>query len=187
MSSSTGSTINSMKSNTTHCNADTLTHSPLPPRSNNSTESPDRRECKEVTIKNDSSTVAHFRFINDGNKTLKTDNGSKCKYYKCKDKGCKARYTTTKTLSGETSTTYLPEPHNHQPPERPRTRKEVKFNYFEVGVTPSVAHKHLVNNAPLPLSSADVPSIGQLKSWKYRNVMDRMPSGITYSMHIPCT
>ncbi len=135
---------------------------------------------KEIIIKNDSTTVEKFRFINYGNKAIKKQNGAPRAYYKCSEKGCKARYFTTKTISGETSTTYLPPPHNHFAPDTPRTRKAVKdqaLQYFDVGVTPSVAHKQFVNNATLPLSPADVPSLGQLKSWKYRNVMDRMPSG----------
>lgn len=122
-----------------------------------------------------------FRFVNDGNKVLKKQNRAIRSYYKCTEEGCKARYSVTKTSSGETLTTYRPPPHNHSPPEKPRTRKAIKqqaLGCFDVGVTPSVAHKQFVNTAPLPLSPADVPSLGQLKAWKHRNIMDRMPSGI---------
>jgi hypothetical protein len=44
-----------------------------------------------------------------------------------------------------------------------------------------VVHKQLVNDAPLSLSSADVPSLAQLKNWKYRASMNDMPSGLFFS------
>jgi hypothetical protein len=56
--------------------------------------------------------------------------------------------------------------------------KEKALSHFSVGAHPSVVHKQFVNEAPLPLSGADVPSLSQLKNWKYRLSMNEMPSGL---------
>jgi hypothetical protein len=50
--------------------------------------------------------------------------------------------------------------------------KEKALSHFSVGAHPSVVHKQFVNEAPLPLSGADVPSLSQLKNWKYRLSMN---------------
>jgi hypothetical protein len=136
-----------------------------------------------VSIKNDDSTVAVFRFQVNGNKELKGENekGSTRKYYKCSEKSCEAQYYVTTPINGKITTTFLPKPHNHYPPAKPHTRmvvKEKALSHFTVGATPSVVHKQLVNNAPLPLSGTDIPSLTQLKNWKYRALMSDMPSGL---------
>jgi hypothetical protein len=139
-------------------------------------------ENKElVCIKNNDSTVAIFHFCYDGCKHLKTEIGVTCKYFKCQEKTCEVRYYVTTTLASKTITTYFPKSHNHYPPEKPRTRisvKEKALSHFSISATPSVVHKQFVNDAPLPLFSADAPSLSQLKNWKYRKSMKDMPSGI---------
>jgi hypothetical protein len=139
-----------------------------------------------VSIKNNDSTVIAFRFRVNGNKELKGENekGSTRKYYKCSEKSCEAQYYVTTPVNGKITTTFLPKPHNHYPPAKPRTRmviKEKALNHFSVGAHPSVVHKQFVNDAPLPLSGSDVPSLSQLKNWKYRASMDGMPSGLVFS------
>jgi hypothetical protein len=94
-----------------------------------------------------------------------------------------AQYYVTTPANGNITTTFLPKPHNHYPPSKPRIRMVVKekvLSHFSVGATPSVVHKQLVNDAPLPLSGADVPSLAQLKNWKYRASMNDMPSGLFF-------
>ena len=49
---------------------------------------------------------------------------------------------------------------------------------MDAGATPGNVHKQLLNNAPLPISSADVPSLSQLKNWKHANSVRDMPSGM---------
>jgi hypothetical protein len=153
-------------------------------KNNNEIDESDLKDASpvRVSIKNDDSTVVAFRFRVNGNKELKGENekGSTRKYYKCSEKLCEAQYYVTTPANGKITTTFLPKPHNHYPPAKPRTRMVVKekvLSHFSVGATPSVVHKQLVNDAPLPLSGADVPSLAQLKNWKYRASMNDMPSG----------
>jgi hypothetical protein len=47
---------------------------------------------------------------------------------------------------------------------------------LSAGASPAVVYKQIVNDAPLPLSSADVPTQDQLKYWKRALVMKEMPT-----------
>jgi hypothetical protein len=157
-------------------------------KDNNGIDESDRKDNPlpvPVSIKNDDSTVVAFRFRVNGNKELKGENGrgSMRKYYRCSEKSCEAQYYVTTPANGKITTTFLPKPHNHYPPVKPRTCmvvKEKALSHFSVGAHPSVVHKQFVNNAPLPLSGTDVPSLSQLKNWKYRVSMDGMPSGLFF-------
>jgi hypothetical protein len=138
-----------------------------------------------VSIKNDDSTVVAFRFQVNGNKELKGENGrgSTRKYYKYSEKSCEAQYYITTPANGKITTTFFPKPHNHYPPIKPHTRivvKEKVLSHFSVGAHLSVVHKQFVNNAPFSLSGTNVPSLSQLKNWKYRASMDGMPSGLFF-------
>lgn len=67
------------------------------------------------------------------------------------------------------------------PPTNPRIKKEVKecaIVQLSAGAMPSNVHKQIVNNAPLPLSSADVPSLSQIKNWKHALSIKDLPTGI---------
>jgi hypothetical protein len=142
-----------------------------------------------VSIKNDDSTVVAFRFWVNGNKELKGENekGFTRKYYKCSEKSCEAQYYVTTPINGKITTTFLPKPHNHYPPTKPHTHmvvKEKALSHFTVGATPSVVHKQFVNDASLLLSGADVPSLAQLKNWKYCAAINDMPSGLFFSIFL---
>jgi hypothetical protein len=55
------------------------------------------------------------------------------------------------------------EPHNHPPLPDPPINPDVKerlVSHMRVGASPANVHKQLVKEAPLPLSSADVPTPG---------------------------
>lgn len=143
-----------------------------------------------ISHPNNSETKPLFRFKNYGNKNLA--NGTKRLYFKCTFKGCLATYQTTSSMSSppekntkqsnNTNTAVIFfEEHNHIPPSNPRTRPEVKekaLSQMSAGATPSNVHAEFVRNAPLPLSSADVPSLAQLKTWKHEFSMKDMPTGI---------
>lgn len=139
----------------------------------------------EVKYANDDTTHWQFRFVKNGNKSIKSEEkGKRRQHYKCSVGSCQARYYEDYLEDSKDKT----EPrkfngiaHNHLPPSNPKVRKEVKdkcLDYFRVGVTPTVAHKRCVNDADESMSPADVPSIAQLKSWKHRLVMKDMPSGM---------
>ncbi len=140
----------------------------------------------DVSFKNDNSTVEMFRFRSYCRKQLKKGPQSARKYYKCTHPGCKAKYEITENSDGSTTTDYKAIPHQHPPPPNPRTRKDVKDNAIDkmsVGAGLSVIHKQLINNAPLPLSSANVPTMAQLKHWKHQLSLSTMPSGSLLYRH----
>lgn len=73
--------------------------------------------------------------------------------------------------------------HNHPPPSKPPTRADVKEKavlQMSAGATPANVHAKFVREAALPLSSADVPTMSQLKNWKYEFSMKEMPTGMHY-------
>jgi hypothetical protein len=135
-----------------------------------------------VSIPNDDETHSKFVFHKYGQKHLKKGEEKGCvkKYYRCSHNLCNARCFVFKHPSGTTTTKHHGF-HAHQPSRKPHTRKAVKekaLDYFSVNVNPSVAHKKFINEVPTPLSPADVPSLSQLKNWKYRDSMKDMPSGM---------
>jgi hypothetical protein len=140
---------------------------------------------------NNNLTMALFWFKNYGNKLV--DNGTQRRsYYKCTHRECPATYHTTGSLSPEkkkdkdkapsnNNTIVFSNDHNHEPPPNSRTRSEVKekaLSQMSAGATPSNVHAEFVRNASLPLSSADVPTLAQLKNWKHEFSMKDMPTGI---------
>jgi hypothetical protein len=73
---------------------------------------------------------------------------------------------------------FRPYPHNHLPPPKPLVVQRVKTHavtLLHAGLTPAVLQKQLVNAAPTDNANAHIPSIGQLKIWKYRDAMADMP------------
>lgn len=136
---------------------------------------------------NNEDTMPLFRFRNYGKKTL--DKGKELRnYFKCTTKGCPARFhvTLSNTNQKTTETRLFHEPpHNHNPPSNPRTRSEVKEKavaQMSAGATPANVHLQIVRNASLPLSSADVPTLAQLKNWKHAFSMKDLPTGETYTL-----
>lgn len=141
--------------------------------------------AQPTTHSNDASTFHLFRFKRYGDKMIKSAN-TKRKYYKCNMDtfGCRAKRIVDFSCINKDdikAVSYENE-HNHGPVPDPKTRPEVKeaaILQMSAGASAVNVHKQAVNNAPLPLSSADVPSKAQLKTWKYRNAMKDMPT----SMH----
>jgi hypothetical protein len=94
-------------------------------------------------------------------------------YYVCsshKLTNCKTKYTVTELHDDKAKIEYNSKPHNHLPPTNPRLRKEVREHIKDmvcIGTSPAVIQKKFVNKAPLPLSSADVPTSKQVKNIKY--------------------
>lgn len=108
--------------------------------------------------------------------------GSYRKYYYCssRDSGCPAKYYVDILGNGNKNTLYQPPKHNHEPPANPRVRAEVKEaikSQLLIGGKTSVIHRKMVNEAPLPISSADVPSLKQMYNWKYQLSIKDLPSG----------
>jgi hypothetical protein len=140
-----------------------------------------------VEFPNNEKTFHQFRFYNNGNKTIK-DVGKRT-YYKCTNTLCNAKYTCIRAFSiGDRSadTLHFSDAHNHPPPSNPSISPEVKersLSYLRVGASPANIHKSLVQAAPLPLSSADVPTPGMLRKWKHRDWYSDMES--SKSNHLP--
>lgn len=126
---------------------------------------------------NDDTTRYSFNFINDGNKHMR--NGIYRKYYCCtsRDVGCPAKYCVDHLPGGNKITTYKPFPHDHEPPSNPCLRSDVHQVQLAAGAKSSVIHRNLVNEAPLPLSTANVPTRVQLHNWKYQLSIKDLPSG----------
>jgi hypothetical protein len=100
---------------------------------------------------------------------------------------CPAKRTIDTFADGCTSVSYV-EQHNHGLIPNPHIRPEVKdmaISQMSVGASQVNVHKQAVNNAPLPLSSADVPTKSQLKNWKYRESMKDMPTRTYTSFPLP--
>jgi hypothetical protein len=132
---------------------------------------------------NNERTLPLFRFHNNGSKVIKRS--GKRTYYKCSEANCPATYTLTKfdNSGGSPSQTrtFSLKPHNHLPPPKPPINPEVKersIAHMRVGASPANVHKHLVQEAPLPLSSSDVPTPGMLRKWKYRDAHKDSESSI---------
>jgi len=135
-------------------------------------------------VSNDESTVVKFCFSKDGNRPIKTGNieGLRRQHYKCTADGCEARYCEdyVKSKPDEILTCVFTKNHNHCPPPNPKVISQVKrrcLDLFRADVTAAVAHKRVVNDAPVPLTPENVPTLSQVKSWNHRAVMDTMPSG----------
>jgi hypothetical protein len=140
--------------------------------------------CGKITVSNDEDTVVKFRFSKSGNRPIRTGNieGLQHQHYKCTADGCEARYSEdyVKSKPDKILTCVFTKHHNHAPPPNPKVRPQVKrqcLDLFRAGVTAAVAHKRVVNDAPLPLTPENVPSLAQVKSWGHRAVMDTMPTG----------
>jgi hypothetical protein len=134
-----------------------------------------------ISHPNNETTRHQFKFKNNENKKLKKNGMVNCKYFICCTPECPAKYCVNLTTSGVLITEYMKEAHNHDPPAKPHTRKEVKeraITQMSARAMPSTVHKQIVNNAPLPLSSADVPSLSQLKNWKHELSIKDLPAGI---------
>jgi hypothetical protein len=117
----------------------------------------------------------------DGRKPLKKKPGCKHTYFKCTHEGYRAKYHVTLSPKGHRTTLYLPQCHNHLFFPDPHLRSEVKEKaclQLSAGACPTVVHTQIVNNASLFLSPADVPTIGQLKYWKYKLVLQEMPTSM---------
>jgi hypothetical protein len=133
-----------------------------------------------TTFPNSEKTRTLFCFYNNGIKEIKS--GGKRTYYKYKEPKCEAKYTHTKVDSNGSPTescTFAPEPHNHPPPPEPPINPDVKersIAHLRVSASPANVHKQLVKEAPLPLSSADVPTPGMLRVWKHRDAYKDMES-----------
>lgn len=126
------------------------------------------------SIPNDDTTFPQFKFKNNGNKKLLA---GPCKYYICCQKGCPAKRNIRKVNNKE-SVDYTFD-HNYYPPSNPHPRKEVKERAeaaIGAGATPGNVFKQLLNNAPLPISPADMASLSRLKNWKYAMSVNDMPS-----------
>ncbi len=127
---------------------------------------------------NNEETKPLFRFRNYGNKK---EIGKK--YYKCTFNGCSAKYQSISLKDNKDSKSRILKfvnDHNHPPISNPRIRQEVKEKaiiQFSAGATPSNVHAGLIRDAPLPLSSADAPTLSQVKKWKHEFSMKEMPSG----------
>lgn len=148
---------------------------------------------------NDESTGHLHRWHSNGRKKLRSAESS-CprRYYCCSEHlrtNCMAKKHVTQRVSG-TSVEYKYPPfplhpplhfddgrntHNHPPPPNPRIRVEVKEQavaQLAAGTPPAVLHREVVNSAPLPLSSADVPSLAQLRNWKFALSTTDLPTGM---------
>jgi hypothetical protein len=81
-----------------------------------------------VSIPNEDSTCDNFMFLTYGQKILRKEKQKGCvkKYHRCAHKLCEAHYFSLKYPSGKTQTEYTGS-HNHQPPEKPHTHKEVSI------------------------------------------------------------
>jgi hypothetical protein len=174
--------------------------SPDPPAADTQPASPEKNAaatpalpvCEGIsaantTFPNSEKTRTLFRFYNNGIKEIKS--GGKRTYYKCKEPKCEAKYTHTKVDcngSPTESRTFSPEPHNHPPPPDPPINPDVKersISHLRVGASPANVHKQLVKEAPLPLSSADVPTPGMLRVWKHRDAYKDMESSMIYCIY----
>jgi hypothetical protein len=139
-----------------------------------------------TTFPNSEKTRTLFRFYNNGIKETKS---GKRTYYKCKEAKCEAKYTHTKVDTNGSPTesrTFSPEPHNHPPPPDPPINPSVKersVSHMRVGASPANVHKQLVKEAPLPLSSADVPTPGMLRVWKHRDAYKDMESSMMHCIY----
>jgi hypothetical protein len=128
-----------------------------------------------VFYKSDQSTFVQFDFVADGVKwlTKKKKPVSYRRYYACSNHKlteCEAKYTVTEWPNGKTETEYESHPHNHPPPSNPHLKKDVRIrikNMVNVGASLAAIQKKCVNEAALPLSSAEVPNMNQLKNAKY--------------------
>jgi hypothetical protein len=131
---------------------------------------------------NNEKTHPLFWFRNYGHKSIK--DAGKQKYYRCNDEKCSAKYTLTDADTSGSPTqvrTFSPEAHNHHPSPNPAVDPEVKehsISHLRVGASPANVHKHLVQEAPFPLSSADVPTPGMLRKWKHRDAYKDMESSM---------
>lgn len=143
-----------------------------------------------TTFPNNDKTLPLFRFYNDGSKQIK--NVGKRKYYKCNEKDCPAKYTITHAdISDSPSRAHThifsPDPHNHPPPTNPSINPKVKessISHMRVGASPANVHKQLVHKAPLPLSSADVPTLAAMRQWKHRDAYKDSESSVYFFFYI---
>lgn len=130
-----------------------------------------------------------FRF-NYGNKPVVGTSVQRRLYYCCSHKGCEASYHAVlspdangkckKPSSSSSCVMVFKSSHNHPPPSNPPTRADVKEKailQMSVGASLANVHSNFVREAPLPLSSADVPTMSQLKNWKHEFSMKEMPTG----------
>jgi hypothetical protein len=146
-----------------------------------------------VSYKSDQSTFTQFDFVADGAKWLTKNKqpSAYSRYYVCSNHKltqCKAKYTITEWPNGKTETEYESHPHNHPPPSNPHLKKDVRGrikNMIDVGASLAAIQKKCVNEAVLPLSSAVVPSMNQLKNAKYSS-KNKMKGLITLVFYI-CT
>jgi hypothetical protein len=128
-----------------------------------------------VSYKNDQSTFKQFDFMADGGKWLvkKKEHVAYRRYYVCtnhKLTRCPAKYTVTEWPNGKVETEFDSDPHNHTPPSTSRMKRDIRERIktmIDVGASLAVIQKKCVNEAALPLSSAEVPSMNQLKNAKY--------------------
>jgi hypothetical protein len=134
-----------------------------------------------VSIANDDTTFRLFNFEIYGRKFLKRGEfkGYKKTYHRCTEEGCEACYYIFTNSSNMVKK--YEKPHNHNPPAKPHACKEVKEKAearLRAGDTPAAVHRDLVNDAPLPLSSAFAPALDTVRYWKKHISMKDIPSGI---------
>jgi hypothetical protein len=83
---------------------------------------------------------------------------------------CLAKYTVIEWPNGKVETEFDLKPHNHDPPSTLCIKKEAREHIkmmINAGASLATIQKKCVNKTPLPLSSADIPSMFQLKNAKY--------------------
>jgi hypothetical protein len=150
--------------------------SPSPPN-HNKRVSPDLLSRKDeqmfdkITVSNDELTVIKFHFSKDGNRSIKTgDIEGLCRqYYKCTTDGCEIQYCENyvKSKLDEIFVCVFTKNHNHYLPSNPKVRSQVKhrcLDLFRAGISVSVIHKYIVNDAPVLLTPENVPTLSQVKS-----------------------
>jgi hypothetical protein len=144
----------------------------------------DKAPSTPTEYPNNEKTFPLFKFRNYGGKSIKRASGKR-KYYKCTEKTCPAKYTLTEIDPSGSPTqvhTFSPDSHNHLPPPDPHINPEVKeqsLACLRAGASPANIHKQRVRESSLPLSPADVPTLGMLRKWKHRDAYKDMES----SMH----
>jgi hypothetical protein len=150
-----------------------------------------QEEESEITVfyKSDQSTFIQFDFVADGARWLTKNKKpvSYRRYYVCSNHKltkCKAKYTVTEWPNDKTETEYESHPYNHPPLSNPHLKKDVRVcikNMVNVGASLAAIQKKCVNEAALPLSSAEVPNMNQLKSTKYSS-KNKMKGLITFTL-----
>lgn len=128
----------------------------------------------------------NFRWKQYGNKRVnydETKNKFNRKYFKCTSPGCDAKRKIHYLDSGN-KVEYV-NSHNHEPPENPRVRPEVKEKgmlQLKAKGKPSLIYQQMVNEAPLPISKRDVPTKRQIYHWSEHLASSNLPTSM--NIHI---